>query len=276
MKRNIKEEGAEFWNQNPCGGAWGTYQEFMTWIQRTEPYIYQILSRHEWKGKQVLEVGCGQGATLNYLPPFGAYVYGIDMSEVSLAQAKTGAIELGHVERVRLSKGDAEHLNFSAEFFDSVLSLGVLHHTSDTEGAVQQIYRVLKPGGTAIVMLYRSGNPKWWFTRFLRGLSFTVDKVYQKEFVIANRLRRGQTQGSRQGTALLELFGVPILKAFSNDESRKMFANFSSVMITNYQPGFERNCDILPILKPLRPIFRYIDSAMQSRWGFYQVIEAIK
>lgn len=276
MMKNIKNRGTEFWNQNPCGGDWNTYGEFMTWIQHTEPYIYQVLGRHEWQGKQVCEVGCGQGATLNYLPKLGAFVYGIDMSEVSLAQAKAGAIELGHIDRIHLSKGDAEHLNFPDEFFDSVLSIGVLHHTKDTEGAVSQIYRVLKPGGMAIVMLYRSGNPKWWLTRSLRRLSFAIDKVYQKEFVIANRLRRGQTQDNSQGTALLELFGVPILKAFSNDESRKMFASFKEVTITNYQPGFERNCDITSIFVPFRSIFRYIDSTMQSKWGFYQVIEAIK
>jgi ubiquinone/menaquinone biosynthesis C-methylase UbiE len=276
MEANIKQLGAEFWNGNPCGGAWSSYQEFMEWIQQTEPYIYRVLDKHQWQGLRVLEVGCGQGSTLNYLPKFGAFVHGIDASETSLAQARAGARELSHLDQIELSVGDAEHLNFPNESFDAVVSIGVLHHTQDTLGGIREIYRVLKPGGFAVVMLYRSGNPKWWLTRFLRQLSSGVDFVTGRKFVVAERLRRRQQDGSAQGTALLELFGVPILKAYSNEESLRMFADFESSTISNHQPGFERNCDILPILRPFRRIFRQIDSSMQDQWGFYQVIEARK
>jgi SAM-dependent methyltransferase len=273
---NLKQEGAEFWNRNPCGGSWRNYREFIAWIQRTEPYIYQILGRYQWKDKRVLEVGCGQGSTLNFLPGLGARVYGTDMSASSLARARDGSEELGYADRVELSIGDAEDLPFNDEFFDAVICLGVLHHTSDTGKGVREIFRVLKPGGFAIVMLYRSGNPKWWATKLLRGLSFLFDKIQGEIFVIAERFRQHQKDGNQQGSALLELFGVPIIKAFSNEEGRKMFIDFRTVTITNYQPGFERNCDIIRALEPFRGIFRRIDGTMKNRWGFYQVIEACK
>jgi SAM-dependent methyltransferase len=276
MTSDIKEQGTEFWNHNPCGGSWKNYQEFTDYIQRTEPYIFRILDRYDWQGKQVLEVGCGQGATLNYLPKRGAFMYGIDMSADSLAQARVGASELGHLDHIKLSIGDAENLFFSDASFDVVICGGVLHHTEDTLSGVKEIYRVLKPGGVAIVMLYRSGNPKWWATKLLRRGSSMIDWVSGKNFFIAESLRRRKEEGSLQGTALLELFGVPILKAFSNEESRKMFEDYSRVHITNYQPGFERNCDIIRALKPFRNFFHRIDVAMQDRWGFYQVIEACK
>ena len=271
-----KEQGAEFWNRNPCGGSWKNYQEFMDYIQRTEPYFFRVLDRYTWQGKRVLEVGCGQGSTLNYLPKLGAFVHGIDMSEASLAQARIGASELGHLDRVKLSVGDAETLSFPDGSFDAVICGGVLQHTEDTGGGFREIYRVLKPGGVAIVMLYRSGNPKWWATRFLRGLSSVIDRISGTKFFIADKLRSRKKEGSIQGTALLELFGVPILKAFSNEDCRRMFANFNSVIITNHKPGFERNCDIFRPLKPFRNLFHRIDAAMQDRWGFYQVIEARK
>ncbi len=276
MTTDTKEQGAKFWNRNPCGGSWKNYQEFMDYIQRTEPYIYRVLDRYEWQGKYVCEVGCGQGSTLNYLPKLGAFVHGIDMSEGSLAQARTGASELGHLDHIKLSIGDAENLNFPDETFDAVICGGVLHHTEDTWGGIREIYRVLKPGGVAIVMLYRSGNPKWWATRLLRELSSVIDRISGRRFYIAERLRSRQKTGSTQGTALLELFGVPILKAFSNEECRRMFADFNSFTVTNHQPGFERNCDIIRVLKPFRHVFRHIDAKMQDRWGFYQVIEARK
>jgi ubiquinone/menaquinone biosynthesis C-methylase UbiE len=276
MNVSLKEQATEFWNRNPCGGGWQRYREFMAWIQRTERYIYGVLDNYEWQDKSVLEVGCGQGSTLNYLPGLGARVYGIDISEDSLAKAKAGAEELGYASRVKLSIGDAEHLPFEDEFFDAIICLGVLHHTVDTAGGVREIFRVLKPGGFVIVMLYRSGNPKWWATKLLRELSFLFDKIQGEIFVIAERLRQKKKDGNQQGTALLELFGVPIIKAFTNEECRRMFADFKSVNITNHQPGFERNCDIIRALEPFRNVFRRIDRAMKDRWGFYQVIEARK
>lgn len=276
MSVDLKQQGAEFWNSNPCGGGWPSYREFMAWIQRTEPYIYRVLDKYEWQDKRVLEVGCGQGSTLNYLPGLGARVYGMDMSEDSLAKAKAGAKELGYADRVTLSVGDAEHLPFDNKFFDAVICLGVLHHTADTSGGIREIFRVLKPGGFAIVMLYRSGTPKWWATQFLRKLSFLLDKIQGERFVIAERLRQKQKDGNQQGTALLELFGVPVIKAFSNEECRRMFTDFKSVSITNHQPGFERNCDMIRALESFRNVFHRVDGTMKDRWGFYQVIEACK
>lgn len=276
MNDNLKQQGAEFWNNNPCGGEWQSYRKFMEWIQGTEPYFYRVLDQYNWQGKHVLEVGCGQGSTLNYLPVKGARVWGIDMSRDSIAKAQAGAQELGHADRVKLSIGDAEHLQFENEIFDAVICGGVLHHTENTLVGIQEIWRVLKPGGFAVVMLYRSGNPKWWLTKILRTLSLVIDKITGKKYFIAEKLRRRQDPDSDQGTALLELFGVPILKAFSNKQCRRMFEQFQDVKITNYQPGFERNCDIIRALSPCRNIFRRLDISMKDRWGFYQVIEAYK
>jgi len=274
--KTIKSEGAEFWNANPCGGRWQNYHEFMTWIQRTEPYIFSILEKYEWQGRNILEVGCGQGTTLNYLPRFGATVFGVDMSMQSLLGARSGAAELGHQTQIRLAQADAEKLPFADSSYDIIISIGVLHHTMDTAGGVCEIHRILKPGGRAIVMLYRSGNPKWWMTCLLRGYSWLADRITGKKFLLATRLRQRQEMGSSKGTALLELFGVPILKAFSNRQSRRMFAGFSEVKITNYSPGFYRLVDILPPLHVFSSILKWLDRATRSMWGFYQVIEAEK
>src|SRR4030043_2472651 len=78
-----------------------------------------------------------------------------------------------------------------------------------------------------------------------------------------------QKNDDKKGTALIELFGVPILKAFSNKQCRKMFSDFSSVEISNHQPGFKRNCDIIRCLEPLRSLFRKFDQLVYNCWGFY-------
>ncbi|HVR41604.1 MAG TPA: class I SAM-dependent methyltransferase [Thermoanaerobaculia bacterium] len=273
MSDALKSSGAEFWDENPCGGTWRSYREYTNWIRETEPYIFRILEQFDWNGVRTLEVGCGQGATLNYLAEHGARMIGIDMSEVSLLGARAGARELGVSENVRLARADAEHLPFAEGSFDRVISIGVLHHTPDIAGAIEEIRRALRPGGTAIIMLYRTGNPKWWATRTARGISRMVDAVAGKRYAIADRIRRRRETNSLAGTALLELFGVPTLRAYSNRRVRAMFRHFSSVRITNHEPGFRRLPDIARFLHPLKPLFRSLDAVSRRVWGFYQVIE---
>jgi SAM-dependent methyltransferase len=272
---SLKQEGAAFWDANPCGGDWPSYAAFLDWIRVTEPYAYDVLDRWDWAGKEVLEVGCGQGTTLNDLPRRGATVTGIDMSLGSIRRSRAGAEELGQEGSVRLARADAERLPFSDASFDIALSIGVLHHTPDTAQGVREIFRVLRPGGAAIVMLYRSGNPKWWTTRTLRAISSMADVVARRRRSLARRIRRQQSEGAPQGTALLELFGVPTLKAFSNAQAREMFAQFDHVRITNHQPGFKRMADILPI-RQIAPALTWLDTRTREMWGFYQVIEARK
>jgi SAM-dependent methyltransferase len=271
-----KTAGKGFWDTNPCGGSWNRYVDFLTWIQRTEPYAFEITGQHEWTGKRVLDVGCGQGTLINYLPAFGATVFGVDMSISSLRRAAAGANELGFSGLVNIAAADAERLPFPDAFFDAVLCFGVLHHTPDTHGGVRELWRVLRPSGIAIVMLYRSGNPKWWMTRFLRNVSCLIDRTIGKDQVIADWLRGRHGVDEARGTALLELFGVPILKAFSNSQACKLFEKFSKVEITNHQPGFRRLADIIQGLRSMEKLLKNLDQRVKQIWGFYQVIQAIK
>ena len=269
-----KEAGRRFWDANPCGGEWADYRAFADWIARTEPYAFERIDRHSWTGRRVLEVGCGQGTVLTYLAGKGADVVGVDMSRASLDRARDGARQLRVVSQVHLAIADAETLPFPAESFDAVVSFGVLHHTPDTARSIEEVRRVLKPGAMAIVMLYRTGNPKWWATRALRAAASVVDAWSGERGSLANRLRRGSGADGTRGTALLELFGVPTLQAFSNREARRMFAAFSDSRIENCQPGFRRLSDMLGVLRPLSSTLAWIDRRSDRIWGFYQVIEA--
>jgi len=267
-----KRQGRRFWDANPCGGTWDSYAAFAEWIERTEPYAFDVLAKHAWAGKRVLEVGCGQGTVLNHLARRGAVMCGVDMSMVSIERTRAGARELGH--HVDVAQADAESLPFPDASFDAVVSFGVLHHTPDTAESVREVRRVLKPGGLAIVMLYRTGNPKWWVTNSIRVVSKAIDRLSGETARIAGRLRRGSGTDGNRGTALLELFGVPTMQAFSNRQARRFFGGFSTVDIRNCQPGFRRLADMSPLLRPLTGGFTRIDRLTDSAWGFYQVIEA--
>src|SRR5205814_370348 len=86
----------------------------------------------------------------------GADYTGIDLTEAAIELARK-RFALSHLNGQFLVS-DAENLDFDDESFDLVYSHGVLHHTPDIEAAVREIYRVLKPGGRAIVMLYHRGS----------------------------------------------------------------------------------------------------------------------
>jgi hypothetical protein len=123
-------------------------------------------------------------------------------------------------------------------------------------------------------MLYRTGNPKWWATRTARAISAAIDRMSGQSATIATRIRSQHAVNDSRGTALLELFGVPTLKAFSNRHVRGMFGAFGSVQVTNHQPGFRRLVDVVPILAAARPALAWMDRRFEQPFGFYQVVEA--
>ena len=263
-KQKLKKAGADFWDRNPCGGEWTSYTKFYTWLQHTEPYIFEIISQYDLSNRRVCDAGCGQGPLSNFMQSMGAQVFSMDMSLESVRISLNGADELGLV--LLGLQADAENLPFPPASFDFVVSSGVLHHTPDTQQGIDEIYRILRPQGVAVVMLYRSGNPKWWATRFLRQ---------RREQKLENIISTSQKDDVR-GTAMHELYGVPIMKAYSNRQVSDMFNAFSHVKISNHQPGFRRIGDILPFFKHAAPLLSWFDDRVRHTWGFYQVIEAVK
>lgn len=116
------------------------------------PYIPKIAEFDKYKGKKVLEVGVGMGIDLKQYAKNGAECFGIDLTEGSIEEARKHLEVYGVKANLRVM--DAENLEFPSNNFDLVYSFGVLHHTPNTQKAIDEIYRVLKPSGRAIVMLY--------------------------------------------------------------------------------------------------------------------------
>jgi len=75
------------------------------------------------------------------------------------------------------SEGDALNLGFGNMEFDFVYSMGVIHHTPNPQRAIDEIFRVLKPGGQAKIFLYRRPSLKVGIAKFLRLLQEMGDKI---------------------------------------------------------------------------------------------------
>jgi ubiquinone/menaquinone biosynthesis C-methylase UbiE len=111
---------------------------------------------------RVLEIGIGTGLSLSHYPEIAELV-GVDPSEPMLRRARRRAAELGR--DVTLVEGPAEALPFVDESFDTVVSLAVLCTVDDPARVLQEIRRVLRPGGSFVFLEHvRSSDPtlaKW-------------------------------------------------------------------------------------------------------------------
>lgn len=275
-----KQKGCHFWDFNPVGGGWSSYKEKVEWVLNTESYVYDVLTEDLLKGKRVLDVGCGPGLGMSLAAEYCSTVVGLDYSEASLREAKSGFEEL-KLNNANLLCRDAEDLPFAADLFDVVYCIGVLHHTPDTSKAIGEAVRVLNPGGRVAIMIYKAYSPRWLAVKSIRGLSRMVDRLKGEDFYIASRLRTKYQRGqnSRHGTALLELFGCPTLKMYSRRQSRNLFSRFKDVKLQCYQPGFSRLLDFLPPFSGqsiLHRFFTWFDRVTANTLGFYLVIRAEK
>lgn len=106
----------------------------------------------EWfRGKKILDCGCGPGRHAWTLASLGAAVTGFDMAEQALDAARQATAEF---QEVKIEKHSIlEPLPYPVDF-DMVWCYGVLHHTGDTLGGLRNIVRHVKPGGRIYLMLY--------------------------------------------------------------------------------------------------------------------------
>jgi SAM-dependent methyltransferase len=103
-----------------------------------------------FRGKLVLDAGCGTGRHAHYAARYGADVVAADLGP---------AIEVAHRNTVMTGtalavQADLYDLPFAEDTFDLVYSLGVLHHLPDPEGALREMLRVVRPGGELKIYVY--------------------------------------------------------------------------------------------------------------------------
>jgi SAM-dependent methyltransferase len=158
----LKSQVKAYWNRGSCETDQTQSQkhsrEYFEEIERfrysSQPFIHAFAQFTRYHGKRVVEVGFGAGTDFIQWLRAGAIASGIDLTEEALANLthRIEAYELPRPERIQV--GDAENLPFESGTFDLGYSYGVLHHTPNTEKAVGELVRVVKPGGEIKIMLY--------------------------------------------------------------------------------------------------------------------------
>lgn len=160
MESSREAQIEHFWDRHPCDsdrsdrskGEIEYFQEIERDRYTHQAHIIGLLDSISLKGKRVLEVGTGVGTDARALIARGALYSGvnIDHGSTAMTMAALRAFNLpGRVEQA-----DATALPYEDASFDVVYSYGVLHHIPNVATAVSEIYRVLRPGGLLVVMVY--------------------------------------------------------------------------------------------------------------------------
>jgi len=150
---SLKDSVRDFWDKASCG------EDLYLSSTSREGYREQAKARYRLEGEmifsfahfqgsrglEVLEIGVGLGADHQQFAQAGALLTGIDLTPRAVAHTQQRLESFGL--NSSLKEADAENLPFSADCFDLVYSWGVLHHSPDTQSAVNEVFRVLKRGG---------------------------------------------------------------------------------------------------------------------------------
>ena len=176
-----------FWNAHPCGdhlvgglreASRGDYEAFFARYDRhrytQEAHIPATLDALDLAGRQVLDIGLGQGADAEQLVRRGAIWHGLDLTAEAVDRVRT-RFELRNLPHAALKQGSALNIPYDTAQFDMVFSHGVLHHIPDIRRAQEEIWRVLKPDGELVIMMYARRSLNYWLSiAVLRRLALVV------------------------------------------------------------------------------------------------------
>lgn len=137
---------------------------------------FDIVPDAVYKGKAVLDAGCGTGRWTRYVAAKAGFVEAIDPSEA----VYSASYLLANKPNTRISRASIDNIPFRDDSFDFVFSLGVLHHIPDTQKAMQSCVRKVKPGGYFLVYLYYNLDNRGPLFRLLFALSNAVRKAIVK------------------------------------------------------------------------------------------------
>jgi SAM-dependent methyltransferase len=294
-----------FWGSEACGTHFvkefrdepDFYEQYRRFRFETEWHIPRLVPFAGSRGKQVLEIGCGNGADGAMFALNGASYTGVDLTQTAVEATRRHFWSLGLTGKFQVE--NAEALSFEGESFDIVYSYGVLHHTPHPSRGIQEVWRVLKPGGRAIVMLYNKRS----FNYLVRIMGYMRLRVLWR---IASRAGRIESDRAKlasaeaiglRGNADEEVWSIhyqnflrqgwsylgaarfvhhatdgpecPYAFAYTESEVREMFSRFSEVevQLAHFPLRKYRSGRIVPL---------FVERWLASIAGWYLMISARK
>lgn len=178
-----------YWDARPCNikhseqpvGSKEYFDQVEARKYSVESHIPAFAEFERWRGKKVLEIGCGIGTDTVSFARHGAQVTAIDLSGKSLEIAKQRAEVFGLRDRILFLQADAERLSdyLPPDSYDLVYSFGAIHHTPHPDRVLEQIHKFVKAGGTVKLMVYHKWSWKvlWIVCRYGKGKFWRLSQL---------------------------------------------------------------------------------------------------
>lgn len=261
----------DFWEQNPVAAAGiaaelGTAEYFRAFdalreADECEPAALseRIHGYSASRDLKVLDIGCGNGYVLFQYARNGAEVTGVDLTATAIDLSRK-RFALGGLPGTFVEV-DGEHLPFPDNHFDIVCSMGVLHHISNPRPMVDEIHRVLRPGGRLIVMLYHRYS---WKNLVLLRVRRLLDPRY-----------RGKTQ--QEALNMNDGDACPLALVYSRGEATRLFHRFEGTEFLLTQLSWKQFLMLPPLVRLAQRFLSPSSESWPARWlGWNLNIRAIK
>jgi SAM-dependent methyltransferase len=262
----LKSQVKQFWERQSCdtdqarSGKFSRdyFEEIEQWRYADQPFIHSFAQFTRYRGKRVLEVGFGAGTDFLQWLRAGAIASGIDLTEEALENLRHRIAIYGVPQPEQIQVGDAENLPFASDQFDLGYSFGVLHHSPNTERAIAELVRVVKPGGQIKIMLYNRRSI-WTLNLWARHALLRGRPWKSFAWALWNHMESVGTKG------------------YTRAEIRQIFSRLPvrNLVVQTETTGMDHVIASKPFCI-LNPVYRLLARLSNKRLGFFHCITAEK
>lgn len=256
MTATVDDANRDFWNEL-CGTQLArtlgieddsaqSLRRFDDWYFDFYPYLAEEIPFAALAGKRVLEVGLGYGSVSGRLLEAGAELSALDIASGPVNMVRHRAALLSR--ECRATQGSILDAPFEDGEFDAVVGIGSYHHTGDTQRALDETWRVLRPGGRAYIMVYNAYSYRRWLKDFaLTWRYFAAERRADGASLSGHEQARRQYDMNSQGVA------APHTDFFSVRAMRRMTGQWRALSVRRRNIGTEG---------PLRHVSRNLAMAL--------------
>lgn len=225
------------------------YEQKRNFKYKLQDYMHKVFMFQEFSGKKVLEVGCGSGIDAVEFAKAGAFVTATDITDTAIKLTKSLANEAG--VKIRVVQAPADKIPYKDNSFDCVYSFGILHHILEVDNALEEAYRLLKPSGTIMAMLYHKDSILWAYSILKR----------------AREARPGMTDLEATSFYSERNEGCPYVKAYTKQEAIDLFSRY----FTDVQVSVHYNVIDLPHKRKIK-----LGISDKYELGWHLIVKGVK
>lgn len=185
-QEKISNENALYWNElcgSPLAESLGvtdaskaSLKKFDDWYFDIYPYLFKHIPFNELKDRKVLEIGLGYGTVSQLLAESCVAYTGFDIAAGPVSMVNHRLRQNGLSGQA--IQGSILKPEFQSESFDTIVAIGCLHHTGNLRKAIDECWKLLRPGGSLVFMVYYAYS----YRRFRMAPSTTLRNLGKELF----------------------------------------------------------------------------------------------